>query len=99
MMAAYCGMPAAEMTALLRKMRPKRSEEHTSELQSPMYLVCRLLLEKNPKSVHGHFRHARLREAGTLLVAHMDMGKFFFFFSTGKPPRFNTFPPPTSSAD
>src|SRR5437879_2143864 len=26
-----------------------RSEEHTSELQSPMYLVCRLLLEKNKK--------------------------------------------------
>src|SRR5437879_10015937 len=24
----------------------ERSEEHTSELQSPMYLVCRLLLEK-----------------------------------------------------
>src|SRR5437762_7157132 len=24
----------------------RRSEEHTSELQSPMYLVCRLLLEK-----------------------------------------------------
>src|SRR5437762_11032529 len=24
-----------------------RSEEHTSELQSPMYLVCRLLLEKH----------------------------------------------------
>ena len=23
-----------------------RSEEHTSELQSPLYLVCRLLLEK-----------------------------------------------------
>src|SRR5437762_11055167 len=28
-----------------------RSEEHTSELQSPMYLVCRLLLEK--KNIHG----------------------------------------------
>src|SRR5437764_3231045 len=27
-----------------------RSEEHTSELQSPMYLVCRLLLEK--KNTH-----------------------------------------------
>src|SRR5437762_11430446 len=27
--------------------RGGRSEEHTSELQSPMYLVCRLLLEKN----------------------------------------------------
>src|ERR1017187_7279796 len=25
-----------------------RSEEHTSELQSPMYLVCRLLLVKKP---------------------------------------------------
>src|SRR5437763_13327413 len=25
---------------------PRRSEEHTYELQSPMYLVCRLLLEK-----------------------------------------------------
>src|SRR5437762_7927500 len=28
-----------------------RSEEHTSELQSPMYLVCRLLLEKKKKKV------------------------------------------------
>src|SRR5437879_10950018 len=28
-----------------------RSEEHTSELQSPMYLVCRLLLEKKNKRV------------------------------------------------
>src|SRR5437763_5351484 len=27
-------------------LRRLRSEEHTSELQSPMYLVCRLLLEK-----------------------------------------------------
>src|SRR2546425_4994360 len=26
--------------------RPRRSEEHTSELQSLAYLVCRLLLEK-----------------------------------------------------
>src|SRR5499425_3673824 len=29
--------------------RHVRSEEHTSELQSPMYLVCRLLLEKKKK--------------------------------------------------
>src|SRR5436189_4158665 len=31
----------------------RRSEEHTSELQSPMYLVCRLLLEKkkNKKAI------------------------------------------------
>src|SRR2546426_9098396 len=29
--------------------RPMRSEEHTSELQSPCNLVCRLLLEKKKK--------------------------------------------------
>src|ERR1017187_10628602 len=34
-------------------LRPRRSEEHTSELQSPMYLVCRLLLEKNQHSHHA----------------------------------------------
>src|SRR5208337_2865436 len=33
-----------------------RSEEHTSELQSPMYIVCRLLLEKK-KTVHDHAAH------------------------------------------
>src|SRR5437762_11021210 len=32
--------------AHLVRRAPRRSEEHTSELQSPMYLVCRLLLEK-----------------------------------------------------
>src|ERR1017187_10696090 len=31
-----------------------RSEEHTSELQSPMYLVCRLLLEKKDSDTQGH---------------------------------------------
>src|SRR5438876_10856181 len=29
-----------------------RSEEHTSELQSPVHLVCRLLLEKKKKHKH-----------------------------------------------
>src|SRR3712207_7681493 len=33
---------------------PERSEEHTSELQSRQYLVCRLLLEKKKKN---HIRH------------------------------------------
>src|SRR5437762_10258503 len=31
------------------RVQVERSEEHTSELQSPMYLVCRLLLEKKKK--------------------------------------------------
>src|SRR6266581_687236 len=30
-----------------------RSEEHTSELQSPVHLVCRLLLEKKKMSIIG----------------------------------------------
>src|SRR5712675_3805136 len=30
---------------------PKRSEEHTSELQSRLHLVCRLLLEKKQKTI------------------------------------------------
>src|SRR5437879_681665 len=34
-----------------------RSEEHTSELQSPMYLVCRLLLEKKKKSSKHTTQH------------------------------------------
>src|SRR5258707_2844259 len=43
-----------------QRARRGRSEEHTSELQSRQYLVCRLLLEKKKKRsasvdhVHGH---------------------------------------------
>src|SRR2546425_7438771 len=37
---------------------PRRSEEHTSELQSLAYLVCRLLLEKKKKK-KGASRQAR----------------------------------------
>src|SRR3712207_8651029 len=33
---------------------PTRSEEHTSELQSRQYLVCRLLLEKKKKHIKNH---------------------------------------------
>src|SRR2546429_1738590 len=32
---------------------PDRSEEHTSELQSRLHLVCRLLLEKKKNSIHS----------------------------------------------
>src|SRR2546426_8024353 len=34
-----------------------RSEEHTSELQSPCNLVCRLLLEKKKQDHTGHAEH------------------------------------------
>src|SRR5262245_64049130 len=35
-------------------MRPVRSEEHTSELQSLRHLVCRLLLEKQKDNYHPY---------------------------------------------
>ena len=34
-----------------------------------------VLKTKNPDSVHGQFRHARLTANGTLLVAHMDLDR------------------------
>src|ERR1039458_10672848 len=43
---------------------PKRSEEHTSELQSLRHLVCRLLLEK--KSVSGRSGLWILRSLGSV---------------------------------
>src|SRR5476651_1104325 len=49
-----------------------RSEEHTSELQSRQYLVCRLLLEKKKKSRQslkcGCQKHTRLRAASTSAI-------------------------------
>src|SRR5690348_17450769 len=38
--------PSPAVDAALRDRMGSRSEEHTSELQSPVHLVCRLLLEK-----------------------------------------------------
>ncbi len=39
---------------------------------------------KNPTSVHGQFRHARLTTSGTIMVAHMDMGKVSEYDINGK---------------
>src|SRR5687767_15550149 len=58
--AAIAGVPG-----LRWKVRAVRSEEHTSELQSLAYLVCRLLLEK--KKINTPARHpsrADVRECG-----------------------------------
>src|SRR3712207_8885869 len=46
--------------AFARKgLRTLRSEEHTSELQSRQYLVCRLLLEKKISKMTLHIHHNR----------------------------------------
>src|SRR3712207_8197973 len=43
------GMTPSSCSRASGKKGPDRSEEHTSELQSRQYLVCRLLLEKKKK--------------------------------------------------
>src|SRR5258708_14713064 len=45
---------ACRRERLLRNHKIMRSEEHTSELQSPDHLVCRLLLEKKKKKQTIH---------------------------------------------
>src|SRR2546430_11047526 len=42
------------------KCRDKRSEEHTSELQSQSNLVCRLLLEKKKRCCHEPYSRTRM---------------------------------------
>src|SRR5256884_2520721 len=47
---ALAALPAPQQAQAVRLLRA-RSEEHTSELQSRLHLVCRLLLEKKKKSI------------------------------------------------
>src|SRR5258708_16343527 len=54
-----------------------RSEEHTSELQSPDHLVCRLLLEKKKHPV------IFLSQKGDLASLNLAHGAFSSKFSTG----------------
>src|SRR5258708_30462695 len=49
-------MPSLKLKLNNRLSVGRRSEEHTSELQSPDHLVCRLLLEKKKKQVKLHKR-------------------------------------------
>src|SRR2546425_2259374 len=51
LVAASLEVPAGQATLRATNGNGDRSEEHTSELQSLAYLVCRLLLEKK-KNVH-----------------------------------------------
>src|SRR5690348_301380 len=47
----WCSQAKNEKNPMQGKDFEKRSEEHTSELQSPVHLVCRLLLEKKNRSI------------------------------------------------
>src|SRR5258707_7846669 len=45
----FSSRPESLKRRAIRRLWRRRSEEHTSELQSRQYLVCRLLLEKKKK--------------------------------------------------
>src|SRR5260370_4795578 len=47
----YCQSSLVRLSLNLSLLQIRRSEEHTSELQSHLNLVCRLLLEKKKKNV------------------------------------------------
>src|SRR5438445_1421195 len=51
--------------------RPSRSEEHTSELQSRQYLVCRLLLEK--KNVTADHLSAQFSNTMEVILTHTHL--------------------------
>src|SRR2546425_9527684 len=69
------GVAEEKMTAwrvIIQSMTPKeveeRSEEHTSELQSLAYLVCRLLLEKKKKKTYTYdMATTKHRQSGAAL--------------------------------
>src|SRR6516165_4572108 len=97
--------PSSSRTSTWQPRSSKRSEEHTSELQSQSNLVCRLLLEKKKKRQ----RAARLRPkenhsarllAHEVIVTypfHPLVGQPFifavlFFLMIRRPPRSTLFP-------
>src|SRR5258708_29730288 len=54
-------------------LKARRSEEHTSELQSPDHLVCRLLLEKKKKkkeAARARFSHGDDRVSFDVVMRH-----------------------------
>src|SRR5260363_85539 len=86
----------------------RRSEEHTSELQSPDHLVCRLLLEKKKTNTHTRthtstheytkaythaYMHAYLHSYMYVCVpVHIYFYLLFFFLMIRRPPRSTLFP-------
>src|SRR2546425_173943 len=60
-----------------------RSEEHTSELQSLAYLVCRLLLEKKKENYDKYVLLATIKYTATSLLRPYLQFLFLYFFLSG----------------
>src|SRR5256885_6474824 len=60
------GLVPALRAARLPIVQALRSEEHTSELQSPCNLVCRLLLEKKKKNHRSRSHHHQYHSSRVL---------------------------------
>src|SRR6266536_3345336 len=78
-----------------------RSEEHTSELQSRVDLVCRLLLEKKKQKVRTFDGMRPTGSRGASRPLHRPLcyravprrqRRFFFFLMLRRPPRSTLFP-------
>src|SRR3712207_7503317 len=64
-----------------RRTVTRRSEEHTSELQSRQYLVCRLLLEKK-KQIYPRISPNMPSTAGSKLSEHISLAPTSIFSQT-----------------
>src|SRR2546422_933496 len=69
-----------------------RSEEHTSELQSRLHLVCRLLLEKKKKTQQERSLYYKDTPSIVFLACLLHPFLFFFFLMIRRPPRSTLFP-------
>src|SRR3712207_6921501 len=92
--------------AEIRHAGPARSEEHTSELQSRQYLVCRLLLEKKKKRlIYPSFRTSFMnvfyflttlllpdRQLSSPLLAYASPPALPFLLLSSCPPYFSAHP-------
>src|SRR5258708_31246283 len=73
---AVASRASCSITSTVPLRRRKRSEEHTSELQSPDHLVCRLLLEKKKKKTYS-VKKETSRRRRTARTTGVDSGGDF----------------------
>src|SRR2546429_424851 len=71
---------------------PPRSEEHTSELQSRLHLVCRLLLERKREDSDGAWCDSFHHDERCLPSCIIVRVASFFFLMIRRPPRSTLFP-------